>query len=165
MIVKFRYIFLIAIFTLLIYFASQYYLSHGKAMIFTFLPSDPIIQGIALIIVIGMVSPIMYYFGTMYEKQTGKASRLNAEMSAYSMIADEMSDSPRTIIYGSIDEIHQLRDKNKIYLNSDRFKPPIKIGDYMRLSLGKDSYSPFVDCKVKSIENSSKKVELVTAVE
>ena len=160
-----KYILLIAIFGILIYLACQFYLSQGNAIIFTFLPSDSITQGVALIIVIGIVSSALYYYRTMREKWTVKGALLGAELNAYTFIANDIKKHTHIAIVGSIDEIHQLRNSKNIYLNLDRFNTPIETGNHIRLSTGNDNYSPFIDCMVASIDSLNKTVELVTIVE
>ncbi len=160
-----KYILLSIAFAVLIYLACQFYLSQGNAIIFTFLPSDSVTQGVALIIVIAIVNSALYYYRTKREKWTVKNTLLGAELNAYSIIADDLAKNVHISIVGSIDEIHQLRDTKNIRISLDRFNMPIETGNRIRLSSGNDNYSPFIDCEVASIDNSNKTVELTTIVE
>lgn len=148
---QFKIIISLATFGVLAYIALQFYLSKGNIMIFPWLQLDSVSSGIIIIVLIGIISTILYYYKSRISVQADESPHLRSELGAYEIVADEIKKCTNNMIKTSIDEVKQARIDHRIDINSSRLTSTLIKGDYIRLSSGPDMYNPFIDCVIESI--------------
>lgn len=120
-------------------------------MIFPWLQLDSVSSGIIIIVLIGIISTILYYYKSRISVQADESPHLRSELGAYEIVADEIKKCTNNMIKTSIDEVKQARIDHRIDINSSRLTSTLIKGDYIRLSSGPDMYNPFIDCVIESI--------------
>jgi len=155
-----RFVILVIISLFLVYAALNFYLSKGNYSILPWVQLDPVINGIILIVMIGVTSAAFYFYKSKVAAQRNESPRLGLELGAYEIIADEIKKSSNNQIKSTIDEVKQVRKDRKISINIDRLTSTLVKGDHVRLLSGPDTYNPFVDCVIENIDITNQKVQL-----
>jgi hypothetical protein len=155
-----RFIILVIISLFLIYAACNFYLSKGNYSIIPWVQLDPVINGVILIVMIGITSAAFYFYKSEVTAQRNESPRLRLELGAYEIVADEIKKSSNNLIKSTIDEVKQVRKDRKISINMNRLTPILVKGDHVRLLSGPDAYNPFVDCVIEDIDTANQKAHL-----
>lgn len=148
------------IFFILVYVIYQYYIVATAPNIVASEVPGIVTEGIILILAIGVASSMKYYYGKSKENQTSKGMQLDAEIKAYSMLADEKPKNISIKLTVSDFELQSLKNGNNIHVGLSRFKIPVRTGDRINLHIDDSINGPCIDCLVKNINTFDKIVEL-----